>query len=70
MSIVTRPFLLDFAGAEADVRPDFSPKIWTEWETQKAEQFGKRWKMTRAVVDDLVGYLSSRCVPKQHQVYR
>jgi hypothetical protein len=35
MTIVTRPFLLDFAGAVLDVRPEFSQEIWVEWETQK-----------------------------------
>ena len=53
MTIVTRPFLPDFAGAVLDVRPEFSEEIWAEWETQKREQFGERWKTVRAVVDTL-----------------
>src|SRR5271165_3975275 len=32
MTIVTRPFLLDFAGAGLDVPPEFSDEIWAEWE--------------------------------------
>ena len=28
MSIVTRPFVLDFAGAYLDVKPAFTPEIW------------------------------------------
>jgi hypothetical protein len=56
MTIVTRPFLLDFAGAALDVRPEFSDEIWAEWETQKREQFGGRWKTVRAVLDTLEGW--------------
>jgi hypothetical protein len=55
MTIVTRPFLLDFAGAALDVRPEFSEEIWAEWETQKKEQFGDRWETVRAVLDTLEG---------------
>src|SRR5262245_14374129 len=32
MSVVTRPFVLDFAGAYLDHPPDFSETIWAEWE--------------------------------------
>jgi hypothetical protein len=32
MSIVTRPFVLDFAGAYLEVRPDFSDETWAAWE--------------------------------------
>jgi hypothetical protein len=51
MSIVTRPFVLDFAGAYLDARPEFSEEIWAEWEQQKREQFGERWRIVRAVMD-------------------
>ena len=56
MTIVTRPFLLDFAGAVLDVRPEFSEEIWAEWETQKREQFGGRWGTVRAVLDIFEGW--------------
>jgi hypothetical protein len=56
MTIVTPPFLLDFAGAVLDVRPDFSEDIWAEWEIQKREQFGGRWNVVRAVMDTLEGW--------------
>ena len=56
MTIVTPPFLLDFAGAVLDVRPNFSEEIWAEWETQKREQFGDRWKEVHAVLDALEGW--------------
>jgi hypothetical protein len=51
MTIVTRPFVLDFAGAYLDSRPEFSEEIWAEWEQQKREQFGERWSVVRAVMD-------------------
>ena len=43
MTIVTRPFVLDFAGAYLDCPPEFSDEIWQEWEAQKREQFDVRW---------------------------
>jgi hypothetical protein len=55
MTIVTRPFLLDFAGAYLDKRPAFSDEIWGEWESQKREQFGDRWKTVQAVINALEG---------------
>jgi len=51
MTIVTRPFVLDFAGAYLDSAPDFSHEVWADWEQQKREQFGERWRTVRAVVD-------------------
>jgi hypothetical protein len=32
MSIVMRPFVLDFAGAYLDAPPDFPDETWKEWE--------------------------------------
>jgi hypothetical protein len=43
MTIVTRPFVLDFAGAYVGPLPEFSEEIWSEWEAEKREQFGARW---------------------------
>jgi hypothetical protein len=53
MTIVTRPFLLDFAGAWLDVPPDFSDEIWALWEKDKQDQFGPRW----AIVQSVLGFL-------------
>ena len=53
MSIVTRPFLLDVAGAYLDAPPDFPDEIWAEWETEKRDQFGLRWPKVRAVLSAL-----------------
>jgi len=50
MTIVTRPFVLDFAGVYLGSRPEFSAEIWTEWEAQKREQFGERWRTVERVV--------------------
>jgi hypothetical protein len=50
MTIVTSPFVLDFAGARLDFPPEFSDEIWAEWEAEKVEQFGPRWPKVRAVL--------------------
>src|SRR5438874_12497206 len=43
MTIVTRPFVLDFAGAYLDFPPEFSDEVLVDWQTEKKEQFGPRW---------------------------
>ncbi len=53
MTIVTRPFVLDFAGAYPDAPPEFSDEIWEEWEAEKREQFGVRWPKVQAVLGAL-----------------
>ena len=53
MTIVTRPFVLDFAGAYMGAPPEFSAEIWAEWEAEKCEQFGSRWKTVQAVIGAL-----------------
>lgn len=50
MSIVTRPFVLDFAGAYLDAPPAFPDEIWTDWEAQKREQFDARWPKVQTVL--------------------
>ena len=35
MSIVRPPFVLDFAGAYLDERPDYPEETWAEWEADK-----------------------------------
>jgi hypothetical protein len=50
MSIVKRPFVLDFAGAYLNAPPDFPDEIWTEWESGKREQFDVRWPKVQAVL--------------------
>ena len=53
MSIVTRPFVLDFAGAYLDMPPEFPDAVWADWEAEKQEQFGKRWPQVQAVLTAL-----------------
>jgi hypothetical protein len=50
MSVVVRPFVLDFAGAYLDAPPDFPAEIWREWETEKADQFGERWPTVQSIL--------------------
>ena len=50
MSIVTRPFVLDFAGAYLDAPPDFPEDVWAEWEAGKREQFETHWPAVKAVL--------------------
>ena len=56
MTIVSRPFVLDFAGAYLDSPPTFSDEIWSEWESQKRDQFEHRWPKVQAVLSALEGY--------------
>ena len=53
MTIVTRPFVLDFAGAYLDQPPKFAEEIWAAWESEKREQFDLRWPTVRRVLDAL-----------------
>jgi len=50
MTVVTRPFVLDFAGAYLDAAPEFSDEIWSDWEANKREQFDVRWPEIQAVL--------------------
>lgn len=43
METVTPPFVLDFAGARLDERPDWPEEVLLEWEVEKREQFGDEW---------------------------
>ncbi len=53
MTIVTRPFVLDFAGAWLDAPPHFPDEIWAEWEAEKQGQFEHRWPKVQAVLGAL-----------------
>jgi hypothetical protein len=52
MSIVPRPFILDFAGAYLDWPPEFSAEIWADWEARRKEEYGDRWPIVRAALDE------------------
>lgn len=53
MTIVERPFVLDFAGAWLDAAPDFPEEQWAEWEVEKREQFESRWPKVQAILGAL-----------------
>ncbi len=50
MTIVKRPFVLDFAGAYLDTRPEFPADVWADWEADKREQFEGRWPVVQEVL--------------------
>jgi hypothetical protein len=50
MSIVSRPYLLDFASASLDWTPDFSPEVMEEWSRRKALEFGVYWPKVQLIL--------------------
>ena len=50
LSIVTRPFLLDFAGAWLGAPPEFSDEVRAEWVAGMREQFEARWPAVQTVL--------------------
>jgi hypothetical protein len=52
MTIVRRPFVLDFASAylDSDKRPEFPDDTWATWEEEKREQFDWRWPVVKEVL--------------------
>jgi hypothetical protein len=55
ITVVDRPFVLDFAGAYLDARPEFPEEVWTDWEAEKREQFEGRWPQVQRVLDEFEG---------------
>jgi hypothetical protein len=53
MTIVTRPFVLDFAGAHLDQPPEFPEEAWADWRADKAEQFADQWPQVQAILREL-----------------
>lgn len=56
MTIVKRPFVLDFGGAYLDHPPDFSDEVMADWRAEKAEQFGEHWSEAQAILRALEMY--------------
>ena len=56
MTIVSRPFVLDFAGAYLDQPPDYSEEVLADWLAEKKEQFGSRWPEVQAIIRALENY--------------
>ena len=50
MAIVSPPFVLDFAGAYLDQKPDYPLEVLADWMEEKAEQFGERWSKVQAIM--------------------
>ena len=55
MTLVDRPFVLDFGGAFLDHSPGFSEEVLAEWHAEKAEQFGKLWPAAHSILRFLEG---------------
>ena len=55
MTIVSPPFVLDFAGAALDRRPQYPDDVLAEWQAEKAEQFGERWPTVRLIMSSFAG---------------
>src|SRR5690348_12601933 len=55
IGIVQPPFVLDFAGAYLDRRPDFPEDVYVEWQAEKAEQFGDDWPLVQTIMASLAG---------------
>jgi hypothetical protein len=50
MTVVERPFVLDFGGAYLDFHPEFSDEVWEEWEKDMIEKFGLHWPEARRIL--------------------
>lgn len=51
MTIVPRPYVLDFGSAYLDdERPEFSEEIWEQWRKDKLEMFEERWPTVEKVM--------------------
>lgn len=56
MSVVVRPFLLDFGGAYLDQPPDYDDDILDQWELDKQEQFEENWPKASRILSRLRSY--------------
>ena len=59
MTVVVRPFVLDFGGEYLDQAPEFSEEVLADWQTEKQEQFGPNWHEVQAIINEL----------RQHGIY-
>lgn len=50
MTIVSPPYVLDFAGARLDHTNDYPPNIRRQWEREKRIQFGSNWQYVPRIV--------------------
>ena len=53
MTIVARPFVLDFAAAYIEDAPVFAAEVMADWESEKREQFGPQWPTVQRILSEL-----------------
>jgi len=53
MTVVTRPYVLDFASAYLDRPPEFPAGVLEDWEAAKREEFEANWKVVESVLQTL-----------------
>jgi hypothetical protein len=53
MTVVTAPYVLDFAGAWLDFPPEFPEEVWQDWNRKNEEQFGTDWPAAKAILNEL-----------------
>ncbi len=56
MRIVTAPYILDFAKAYLDRRPDYPEATWNDWEAEGIERFEDRWPQVKSLIWGLQKY--------------
>ena len=56
MTVVRRPFVLDFGGAYLDRLPDYPKHVLRRWRAEKRWQFGKRWPDVQSILTELTVY--------------
>ncbi len=56
MTVVTRPYILDFAGAYLDHLPDYPNDAIAEWLEEKERQFGSDWPKVKMILARLRGF--------------
>jgi hypothetical protein len=53
MTVVTPPYLLDFASAYLlDKVPDFPDEVWEQYRSDLVEKFGPHWPRAIQVIDE------------------
>ncbi len=53
MTVVSAPYVLNFAGAWLDFPPEFPEEVWQDWNRKNAEQFGSDWPAAQRILAEL-----------------
>lgn len=56
MELVEPPFVLDFAGAYLDQKPDFPKSVMARWQREKRQQLGANWDRVQSIMATLRRY--------------